>query len=230
MILTSAARTALINHLLANADWANIGDATGLRGSTVPGSFYMSLHTADPGDAGAQNTTEAAYGSYARQPITRAGGSWSVLSGVASNANHIDFPQATSGSEVLTHWGLGTDLSGAGNLITKGPLIASGALFVAGVAVVSDTLTIPGHGLSVNDRVSFYQVANIALPTGITEGVVYWVKTVSGDDITISTSQGGATLDVTASGAFLAIEHQPISVSAPIQPQVSIGSLSIAFY
>ena len=44
-----------------NTNAANIGDATGLRGSSTAGSLYVSLHTADPGEAGDQTTDEITY-------------------------------------------------------------------------------------------------------------------------------------------------------------------------
>ena len=48
MSMSNAAETAWLTLLLNNTNWANIGDATGLRGSTVAGSLYIALHTADP--------------------------------------------------------------------------------------------------------------------------------------------------------------------------------------
>lgn len=59
--MTNAAATNFLNHLFANADWANIGDATGLRGSSTAGSLYLSLHTSSPGEAGDQTTNEISY-------------------------------------------------------------------------------------------------------------------------------------------------------------------------
>ena|GEM_PF-5303182 len=47
--------------LLNNTTWANIGDPTGIVGSTSAGSLYLSLHTADPGDSGNQTTSEVSY-------------------------------------------------------------------------------------------------------------------------------------------------------------------------
>jgi hypothetical protein len=35
-----------------NTNCADVGDATGLRGSSTAGSLYIALHTADPGEAG----------------------------------------------------------------------------------------------------------------------------------------------------------------------------------
>lgn len=108
--------------LFNNSNAALIGDATGLRGSTVAGSLYLSLHTADPGEAGTQATNEATYGGYVRQAIPRSGSGFTVAGNAVSNAAAITFPAATSGSQTVTHWGLGTDPSGAGKLLYKGSL------------------------------------------------------------------------------------------------------------
>jgi hypothetical protein len=88
-------------------------------------NLYVSLHTGDPGEAGAQNTSEAAYTSYARVAVARTSGGWTVASGAVTNAAAIQFPQATGGSETITHFGVGTGASGAGYLLYSGALTAS---------------------------------------------------------------------------------------------------------
>jgi hypothetical protein len=110
----------LLLHLFNNSDVANIGDATGLRGSTTAGSLSVSLHTADPGEAGTQATNEATYGGYARQAVARSGAGWTVSGNSVSPAANIDFPEATSGSETITYFGVGTADSGAGVLLYSG--------------------------------------------------------------------------------------------------------------
>src|SRR6476646_1542351 len=102
MSATNVFETGILALTFQNANYANVGDATGIRGSTVAGVFYVSLHTANPNETGTQSTTEAAYGSYARQSVARSSGGWTVASGVASNAAAINFPAATSGSETET--------------------------------------------------------------------------------------------------------------------------------
>lgn len=126
MSATNAFETALLNLIFANSNAANIGDATGLRGSTTAGSFYISLHTADPGETGTQTTSETAYTGYARLAVARTSGAWTVSGNNASNAAAVTFANctATPGSPV-THFGIGTDASGAGNLLFKGALTAS---------------------------------------------------------------------------------------------------------
>lgn len=111
--------------LFNNSDTGDIGDATGLRGSSTAGSLYISLHTGDPGEAGSQTTNEAAYTSYARVGVARSGSGWTVTANAVENAAAITFPQATGGSETITHFGVGTDSTGAGVLLYKGSLTSS---------------------------------------------------------------------------------------------------------
>jgi hypothetical protein len=125
MSATNAFETSLLSHIFANANIANVGDATGLRGSSTAGSLYVSLHTADPGETGDQTTSEATYTSYARVAVARSGAGWTVSGNNASNAAAVTFPAATGGTNTITHFGIGTDSSGAGNLLFKGALSAS---------------------------------------------------------------------------------------------------------
>lgn len=106
--------------LFNNTNIANVGDATGLRGSTTAGTLFISLHTADPGEAGDQTTSEATYTSYARMSIARSGAGWTVTGNSVSPAANIDFPAATGGTNTITHFGVGTATSGAGVLLYKG--------------------------------------------------------------------------------------------------------------
>lgn len=126
MSASNAFETALLLLIFNNTNAANIGDATGLRGSTTAGVFYISLHTADPGEAGAQNTSETAYTGYARISVARSGAGFTVSGNSVSNAAIVAFGNCTaSPGAALTHFGIGTDVSGAGNLIMSGALGAS---------------------------------------------------------------------------------------------------------
>lgn len=113
---------ALLLLLFNNTGAANIGDATGLRGSTVAGSLYVSLHTADPGEAGSQTTNEIGYTSYARVAIARSSGGWTVTTNSVVPAADIQFPAGTGGSGTATHMGIGTAISGAGVLLYSGTI------------------------------------------------------------------------------------------------------------
>ena len=125
MSATNVFENGLLSLIFENANYANVGDATGLRGSSVAGSFHVSLHTADPGETGSQTTSAAAYTDYARVAVARSTAGWTVASGVADNDAVIAFPQASGGSESETHFGIGSDSSGAGNLFLKGALTSA---------------------------------------------------------------------------------------------------------
>lgn len=125
MTATNAFETALLTLYFNNTDHANVGDAAGIQNSAAAGSFHVSLHTADPGEAGAQNTTEATYTGYARVAVARSAAGWTISGANVSNAAAITFGACTAGSDTITHFGIGSDSSGAGNLFFKGALTAS---------------------------------------------------------------------------------------------------------
>jgi len=125
MSATNVLENGLLSLLFENANYANVGDGTGLRGSSTAGVFYISLHTANPNETGTQTTSEAAYTSYARVSVARSTSGWTVTSGVADNDAAITFPAAGSGPESETHFGVGSDTSGTGNLFIWGALTAT---------------------------------------------------------------------------------------------------------
>lgn len=98
---------------------ANIADNAA---SSPLTNLYCSLHTADPGEAGSQTTSECSYGSYARAPVARSGAGWTVTANSVSPAATISFPAAISGSQTATYWVAGTASSGAGKLLYSGPI------------------------------------------------------------------------------------------------------------
>jgi hypothetical protein len=88
----------------------------------------VSLHTADPGEAGTQTTNECAYTSYARVAVARSGAGWTVSGNAVTNAALVQFPQCTGGSETATYFAIGTASSGTGKVLYRGALSASLAI------------------------------------------------------------------------------------------------------
>lgn len=131
MSLSNASESDLLKLVFQNVNFANVGDTTGLRGSTTAGSFYVALHTADPGEAGDQTTSEATFTSYARVAVARSSGAWTVT-GTAptqvANAATITFPTCTGGSNTITFFSIGTTVSGASEIIVSGALTSSVAV------------------------------------------------------------------------------------------------------
>ena len=105
--------------LILNATaWANMADNAS---SSPLTNLYAALHTADPGAGGVQNTSEAAYTSYARVAIARTTGGFTASSAASSSpVATIGFPAGTGGSGTATYWSLGVASSGATTILWSG--------------------------------------------------------------------------------------------------------------
>jgi hypothetical protein len=121
---------------------ANLADNAG---SSPLTNLYVALHTADPGEAGDQSTSEATYTSYARVAVARNSGGWTVSGNQASNTALVQLPQCTGGSNTITHASIGVASSGATKILYSGALSSSLAVssgiqpqFQAGVLVASE--------------------------------------------------------------------------------------------
>jgi len=125
MSLSNAAENDLLKLLFNNTTWAGMGDATGIVGSGAAGSFYVALHTADPGEAGDQTTSEANYTGYARVAVARTSGGWTVSTNTVSNAATITMPTCSSGTNTVTYFSVGKSSSGAGEIVVSGALTNS---------------------------------------------------------------------------------------------------------
>jgi len=90
----------------------------------VGATIYLALYTAYPGEAGTAVTNETAYTNYARVAVTKATG-WTDGGSTFSNANLIQFPQCGASGATLTHAGLVSTASGAGQLFVSFPLQSS---------------------------------------------------------------------------------------------------------
>lgn len=128
MSATNSLETSLLALLFNGTAIANIADNAA---SSPVTAYYISLHTADPGDAGSQNTSECAYTGYARVAVNRNSGGWTVSGDTATNAAQITFAQcsASPGSDI-THVGLGKSSSGAGTLLLTAALTSPIAMQV----------------------------------------------------------------------------------------------------
>jgi hypothetical protein len=111
--------------LFQNANCSEIGDATGLRGSSAAGNLHVSLHVADPGDAGNQSTSETVYTNYGRIAVARTSAGWTVTGNNAINNAAITFNQCGATGNTISHFGVGTNSTGAGKLLYSGSLTSN---------------------------------------------------------------------------------------------------------
>jgi len=163
---------------------------------------HLSLHSAYDNAGGNELTGGAP--AYARQAVAwgaAAAGSVSI-----SGAETFDIPAGATVAFVGS-WSAVT----AGVFRGMWPLQAvadSPKPFTA--ADTGDLFTCDAHGYSNDDRVVFWDLgAGSVLPTGITEGTIYWVVGVSGDTFQVSATQGGAAITLTSDGGGLVHKITP---------------------
>lgn len=165
------------------------GANAALTGGLGDSVAYISLHDGNPGNTGAAEITGGTP-AYARQAVTWGGAS----SGLRSNSNSLtyDVPAST-----ILHYGLWSAVTsgtfyGYYSLSAEQPRVATFNSVDGGMLLQSCTWV-------VDDRIVVSPVRGLAVPTGITEGTAYYVKTISGTPtnvITLSATSGGSTVGV----------------------------------
>ncbi|MDP1867006.1 MAG: hypothetical protein Q8L13_11785 [Bradyrhizobium sp.] len=86
-------------------------------------SLYVALHTADPGEAGTQSTSEISYTGYARVAVLRSAGGWTVTGNSVSPLADVSFPISAGGTGgTATHASVGVASSGASKILYSGAL------------------------------------------------------------------------------------------------------------
>lgn len=213
--------------------WATIAQNAGAPATQL----FVSLHNANPGNGGNQTTNETAYTNYARVAVARTTGGWTVTNGSgttfsnAVNAASISFPACGASGDTITHIGVGLSTSGAGTLdyfAEVGPTAGPGVPFTC-TSASPGVLTAYGYTPVVNDRVSVYQLQGTqGLPTGLTEGTVYFVGTApGGNTLTLSTTTANGTpVNTSSVGSGIIYKQSPLVVSNLITPNFAIGAIS----
>ena len=85
-----------------------------------PAALWVSLHTADPTDAG--TGAEVSGGSYGRVQRDPGDANWTAgADGATANASDITYPAPTANWGTVTHAGI-WDAASGGNLLVHGPL------------------------------------------------------------------------------------------------------------
>lgn len=101
----------------------------GIASLTAPAGTYLAVHTADPGETGANN--EASGGSYARVAITW---TWNSGSARAENSAQVNVTGLPSGT--YTHFSI-KDAASGGNTLYKGAFGSSQSIVSPQTLVVA---------------------------------------------------------------------------------------------
>ena len=184
------------------------------------------LQIADPGTSTNFTGSEATGGSpaYARQAV-----SWATA-GTGTRANSgaltIDVPAGTYSDLLLMNALTGNTNNYLGYAPLNGTVKGYGVV-PDSTAVTANLIYSTAHGYSANDRVRVYGVFAEALPTGLTEGTMYYVIAtgLTSDAFSVSTTQGGSAVDITAVGDLYHQKVIPEVFGAQGQITVAIGAL-----
>ena len=106
-------------------------------------TLFLSLHTADPGDAGTQSTNEVSYTGYARVAVARTTAGWVVTGSSVSPVSSVTFGEMTAGTaQTAVYASIGTASTGVGKVLYRGALTPSIAINVGVVPTIRNTSTI----------------------------------------------------------------------------------------
>lgn len=208
-------------------DTAKNAALDGLDESIAAGIKFVGIFTAsDPGTGTTFSGTEASGGTpaYARQSVTFG----AAASGQKSNTNAITFdvPAGTYGFVGYFNTVTGNV---AGNYLGYGPIngTVKGFATVDSAGVTSNLIQSNAHGLVANDRVMVYNVFAESLPAGLTEGTIYFVIStgLTTDLFSVSTTQGGAAVDITGQGEMYFQKVIPEVFASQGQITIAAGQL-----
>lgn len=108
---------------------------------TAPANVFISLHTADPGETGA-NEVSGGPGPYARQSRTRNTDWNNAASGLVDNNSAIQFPGMPA--VTVTHVGIF-------DALTAGNFLYGGALTASKIVNSGDTFELPTGDLDITE-------------------------------------------------------------------------------
>ena len=183
---------------------------------------FISLHSADPADTGANELTG---GGYARQQVAFG----AAASGTLSNTGAITW-SVPAGNVVA--WGV-WDAVSAGNCLQVGWFnTATPAVSLAicrAADVTANDIQSTAHGFTTDDRVVFEVIEQLTIPAGLTAGTIYFVIAtgLTTDAYRVALTSGGAAIDITAVGSAIARRVLVTNFGGAGSFQVAAGDLDI---
>lgn len=202
---------------------AQLDEVLGGTAFAAPATVYMALYSASPTDASAG--TELTGGGYARVAITNNTTNFPSANPKV-NGTAITFPAATADWARAYSWQL-LDASSGGNRLYWGPL--AGASKVAVVNdTTNDTFYSPAHGYANDTVLRVFTHPMNALPSPLAEDTRYFVVSTATDTFKLSTTQGGAAVNLTGLGFVEVAPDQSIVVSSGGTASFAASSLIIS--
>lgn len=188
---------------------------------------HVGIHqVADPGTGTNATGTEATGGSpaYARQAVT-----WAAASGgTKSNSGSLTFdvPAGTYGFFTMFNASTGNTSNYRGYIPFGGASALKG-FFSVDTNLANDQLFSVAHGMSDGDRVMLFNVFSETLPTGVSEGTVYFVVSSATNTFKVSTTSGGSAVDITAVGGGEGFWTRVVPETFAAQGQITVAASAL---
>lgn len=181
-------------------------------------------------DHRAGTVTEAAYTGYGTRPaITFGAPATTSPAGGREIANSalVTFPQNTGASEDQIGFGVWTAAT-AGTLKMIGLLDTDPPIFGVGDPT-ADLIRAYAHGLATDQRVFVLATPGAVIPTGLSENTAYFVLAagLTADVFALSTTSGGAAVNITVGGAALFMSYKALTVAGSATPEFAVSALKI---
>lgn len=178
-------------------------------------------------DLRAGTIVEADYGGYGTRPSCSFGAVANTSpTGGRQKANDavITFPTNTGASQDVI--GFGTHTASTGGTLRLIDFLDSDPPII-GTADSADLITAYAHGLSADQRVFVLAAPGAVIPTGLSENTPYFVLAtgLTADAFKLSTTSGGAAVDITAGGAAQFIPYTARTIANGATPEFAIGTL-----
>jgi len=218
MGFTNYLRDKLLNHTFRNTAYSQVA------------TVYSALFSVKPTDAytgGVPTGTELTGGNYARTATTYGAPAAGTPGRKISNSGDVTFPTANANWSEAVAQGVMEGSGGAAEMLAWEWLTDATPVWAAGTAAVSDTFTSYAHGFSTNDRVILKAPLGAQLPTGVSADTVYYVISAATDTFSLSLTQGGGAIDITAVGEFLALRIKPVTVNSGDTAKFTAGQLFV---
>lgn len=196
--------------------------------SVATGIKYVGIHqsSGDPGTTLTAGGTEATGGSPAYARLAAVWGAASA--GQKTNTSTFAFDVPAGTYAFFSLWNAVSGNSGTQYLgyIPFGGTTPLKGFFVTDPTLANNTFFSDGHGMANTDRVVLYNTFASSLPTGVTEGTLYFVVGTATNSFQVSTTSGGSAvaLSGTASQGFY---HRVVPEVFASQGQITVAAAAL---
>jgi hypothetical protein len=181
-------------------------------------------------DLRAGTVTEAAYSGYGTRPaITFGAAGDTTPAGGRQRANSASVSQPVNGGSNEDQIAYGVWSAATGGTLKRVSFLDADPPIV-GTADTADLITTQAvHGLVADQRVFVMASPGLLLPTGLAENTAYFVLAtgLTTTAFKLSTTSGGAAVDITAGGGAMFMPYTPVTVAAGATPTFAIGAIVI---